>query len=1194
MTTSTHRAGARVALLALLAPVFAALLGVGTAPMASADVTGLKAQLGGGYTELVTGEIGALCGEDLQDCTESTESTPELWEAALECGVTPRGDAPRMTRDELGSREETAFMGCMAEAGFGEAPDDEDEDAISKLSLAQVSAALTESYVNNMSPADNGVAVPRENGRRISPDETARGLDAWAPILSHPAQAGAFVGALDRSDKETKTNSEWLFGPGNAANTAEVKFASFSRNLNAEGDRGWLGQPVAGGGVGLATDRSGELVPDAGVEAYLTYGALLSGLGLDSTINPTDSAGLLSSHGIRGYVMLVAYMGAGAVDTFFDTVLEALQWLNPFRFMVDAVADTAGGDVAAGMAGQPCDQDSAFDGLRDMFGKVYSALVSIGWMIIVPLLLVTLLLGMTMLRSTRTGSKVKRLVIIVVFLALGLPLFGTMYTAGLTAMAGATADSARANSTKVVLSTLVDFENWVSRTRLAPPAILEEGDYFGWNSLTNSPTGQSEAMVRRFAESINSAAHSDLGGVTPQGPVDPSQSIDLRDDRTWATTVIKRRGDGSPVGAKGFGQAADTFSATQDLIRRYATGATISASGFESEVKGAFDRAIRSSDDPERARTTVAGWFEELSDPARLAEMTSQDVARLSNPLLQVESGSGLGARPQGDGDSDGEASAWAYKRIGTPACDLTSGGVVPAGWDGAPNAGLVSCNFSPVAMYNYLNTSFGSTSMELFSPTSTKNSYSRVNHAAVSSVGAGPAGILYFFSAMTVLGSFVIIGFLYGLGLMFSSIKRAFSLIGAALGSAVGLLSAIAKVAVLTAALFIELFATLFLYKVVQEFIVIVPTILEKPLAEKLTSAPGAGSGMGNTGTAQMVMDADPDSQWGAAAAAAGAAVTLSDQRSLGIVALMITLATTAALMMFTFMSVKLRRGLLDTIDQGVTNLVNKFIETDVQGGMAVSEPGSFRTGLARGGMMGMSSMMISGAGASGTDDAADGQWRTVSNTETSTITRSDGSTFSIDSSEGTLDGALGEGVGSGAMQVVPDGRMINRSGDPVLNQQGSQVQLGDLVPIDARSGHVLDAPGGSPVIGADGSPLHADEIGGFNSEGKLIDAEGSVITNEAGGEMVSQPASVHAAWLLGEKRLAAQALRDGLTTHPAGTLGMQSRPELAPGAAVAAAGGDTEDTKLPGETPDADASGRGFAAGGHTVGAESWCGLR
>lgn len=126
---------------------------------------------------------------------------------------------------------------------------------------------------------------------------------------------------------------------------------------------------------------------------------------------------------------------------------------------------------------------------------------------------------------------------------------------------------------------------------------------------------------------------------------------------------------------------------------------------------------------------------------------------------------------------------------------------------------------------------------------------------------------------------------------------------------------------------------------------------------------------------------------------------------------------------------------------------------------------------------------MMISGAGASDTDDAADGQWRTVSNTETSTITRSDGSTFSIDSSEGTLDGALGEGVGSGAMQVVPDGRMINRSGDPVLNQQGSQVQLGDLVPIDARSGHVLDAPGGSPVIGADGSPLHADEIGGFNS---------------------------------------------------------------------------------------------------------------
>ena len=1187
-----------LALLAMMLSTITLLISTWLAPAARADIPTIRGAIGGGYSELVTENISELClgqeddgrgsgsGSDDDDDDSSSssgcdETSVELWEAAEECAEWD-GDAPPATLEDIDTADERDFMACMAQEGFGEEEEEEEEpldDAIAPLTLGRVSSSLTAFYVNELSPAaGGGSAIDDDDDDEAAESEPTVGLTAWAPILSHPGQAGAFVGALDRSRDES---NQWLFGPGNAHNTAEVKYSSFSRNITGGG---LLGTGGGAGQAGSATNASGP-VPDAGVEAYLTYGALLNGLGLDTTAQREEGVrGVLSSSGMRGYAMLVAFMAAGAVDTFFETVLEALQWLNPFRFMVEAVAENTSDRATSGMAGEPNEQDGLFADLRAMFSQIYSALVSIGWMIVVPLLLVTLLLGMTMMRSAQTGSKAKKLVIIVAFMALGLPLLGTMYTAGLTAMAGATADSARANSTRVVLSTLVDFESWVSESRLAPTQSMNR-ENFGWNSVDNVPIGQSEAMVRKFSEEINLRNNPAFAPLAPVGPQMSEVGAARENDTSWGTSVISNKASDDDPGS-GVGLSVETFNATRDLIMRYANGTNVTASSFESEVKAAFNQALL-ADQSGQAAPTITGWFDELSDPAALSAMTSEDVAQMSNPLIQI-AGGGLEAQVPRAGEEEG---VWSFAS-GNAACSLTgqstgNNGVLPDGWAGQAEGALIDCTMSPMSMYNYLNTSFGSTSMETFSPGSTSSAYVRVNHASVSSVGAGPAGVLYFFSAMTVLGSFVIIGFLYAMGLMFSSIKRAFALIGAALGSAAGLLSAIAKVAVLTAALFIELFATLFLYKLVQEFIVIVPTILERPLAQRLSSAPDAGGGVGNSGTVQMFSNADAEAQWGAAAAAAGAAVSLADQRSLGIVALMITLVTTAALLMFTFMAVKLRRGLLDTIDQGVTNLVNKFTDSQVEGGMAPGQPGAIRQGLSRGGSMAMTSMMMSGmSGGAGGAELAEGATGAASGAGTGGGVAGTGGADGGDETAtgGPAGGAPGTG-GDGSMKVDPAGQLLDAAGNPVPKPSGGggAATVNDMVPIDRASGHLMDPGSGQSVVGADGSVLEGSDIAGFDDQGRMLDSDGKVMKDAAGNELSSPAASTSAARLMGDENLARSTMENGLSQPGGQMISPMTGQPISQEAAAAGARGpqaatpvvDATAHKLPGETPVSDGAG-------------------
>ncbi|MEU9303323.1 hypothetical protein [Streptomyces sp. NPDC048269] len=205
------------------------------------------------------------------------------------------------------------------------------------------------------------------------------------------------------------------------------------------------------------------------------------------------------------------------------------------------------------------------------------------------------------------------------------------------------------------------------------------------------------------------------------------------------------------------------------------------------------------------------------------------------------------------------------------------------------------SCNLSPLTAYNYLNTGFSPSSLTMYSSNNATSGFTRESHMAVSQVGTGPAKFMYWSNAATVLGSIVLLGFWYAIGMLAGSVKRIFGLVAAVPFATLGAMQAIAKVIVYSMALILEVLLTLFIYQFVSEFLISVPDIMAGPVSS-FTS---------------------PSGLWGSAALG-------------GIIVVILTLISSLVIMGITFALLRVRKAVLQAMDEVVTKLVDKFLETN------------------------------------------------------------------------------------------------------------------------------------------------------------------------------------------------------------------------------------------------------------------------
>lgn len=990
--------------------------------------------------------------------------------------------------------KESALKKCLDEMDEDEEEDEDTKEAINNLSLYRMGSALTAFYTNNLIPggpegsssSDDEDSDDDSEGAADSDDsetEGTTGLKAWEPLLSSPAMAGGFLAAPNDDFQESQ---KWMFGAGGGVNDATLSYDSVDRSHDSDAN-------------------------DAGVSKYGYFGAMLAGLGLDSTSSSGTVDGVVSSTG--GVFMLAAYTLAGAVDTIFDTFLELLQTLNPFRLLTDALTKDSGSSFASGMPSAAEGEHGMFDDLREFLGDMYTGFVQLGWLVTVPVLIGFTAMAIVLSRRFNASDGLKKLGIRIAFIGVGVPLLGSTYTGALESMQGASGDSAKANATKVVMSTYVDFEGWTdARLQLPTNEAKAMGDSsgrgFGWNYDTNSPTDDAQARVRTTASAINAMVAGIQGDDDVAKVLNPKmQSRPSQDQNAKFNSLAVE--DGKALNNSGDATAA--YKYTADLLNRYIHNDRVASSDYEGRVKGAVQKWA--GEDKEKQKVAL-GWVQDFTDANSLQGMDDKAVDDLNNPLIQVDEKSGLTGEGEdgqilfGNGPSGGV-------KHGTDQCKPSDIGQGEK--DGKVE--LPNCNLSTLAMYNYLNTDFDPTSMRMYSPDKSTSTFQRVEHNSVTPVGSGLMQYIYWFSAMTLLVSFAIIGIIYGITLVFSSIRRGIQLIMAIPFGLMGFIAGAAKAVIYTIAMFLEIFLTLFAYKVIQEFMMAIPALIETPLVEHLSSEESEtiAGGIG----------------LGALAAATSNPAT---------VVLIVTLLSTIGIIIFTMLAIKLRGSIVSAMEEAVTQAINKVVGTGVSSGREPGQSG-IKQGLARGAGLGATHAVMSdgksgggdgaadsvadaadsgdatgaGAAAGGAAGAAAGLGGTAmagdmpgdgeagmtdvdaegSDAEFSNASFSDGGT--VEDIDGDVNGGY---LDAGQdYDVDANGGMVDADGNPVMVGEGDdarQVGLGDLGDFDAQGQLVGDD--GNPVIGEDGNPVTASDIHGVNSDGYFTDADGAPIMTADG----------------------------------------------------------------------------------------------
>ncbi|MDP9890663.1 hypothetical protein [Pseudarthrobacter enclensis] len=662
--------------------------------------------------------------------------------------------------------------------------------------------------------------------------EGGSGLHAkWAPIVASPAAGGDMLGYADPEFSKGNVVG-WLF----AAATGSTQTIRYDT---------------------LKTSGQKDELSYAGMVDYAHFGAANADLGLD-TMSSGVGGQILAM--IGGSVMWVLYLLALSVGTMFYLIIQLLKALNPFMWFYQAVAGVADSEgntnsahqqnLADGMAGGDAG-GGALAGLQHWIASWYGLLQSIAWEALVPLFIGFLIIGLVLFKKMDRGSAIKKLVVRVVFIGVGLPLLGSMYTGVLDKFDDSLLGQ-HSGPTRVVLSTYVDFQAWMTNDRLAVP----EQASISW--ADGQAGSESMMSVRNSALAINAQAHPRFSGI--------SIGTKTRDAQVaWrAGTVDVGNSAGDDVQA--------VFS-TFGVLNKYISGQITSASDFESGIKS----AITDLDVGDREKKE---WFVDDRTYGDVRGFGEQDgPAPSEHPVLATAGTEGLASSSPG-GISTTFTTQGTKQGCGFSVLDA--------------DGNLASCNLSALSAYNYLNTGFSPDSLTMYSSNNVTSGLTREDHMAVSQVGTGPAKFMYWQNAATVLGCIALLGFWYAIGMLAGAVKRTFSLVAAIPFATLGALSAIAKVVVYSVALILEVIVTLFIYQFVSEFLISIPDIIAGPLSSLM----------------------DPNGLFGSPALG-------------GIVVVLLTIVSSLVIMGVTVALLRVRKVVLQAMDEVFTKLVDKFLET-------------------------------------------------------------------------------------------------------------------------------------------------------------------------------------------------------------------------------------------------------------------------
>lgn len=933
---------------------------------------------------------------------------------------------------------------CFYDAKNEETRKEQNLDKAPDYSMYRMASAMASFYSNGRAAT---AGIEEGDGNEFTDVEDA-GLGAWGGVLNKAANGGDVLGYTDPKHNE---DSGWFFGTGDANNQKTYSYDSLASHSFV------------------------------GPHHYAIFGATLNGLGLDGSA-AQDSATDVAQRKGMGYSIMAVYMISGGIDLVFNSVLKILTTINPFRLLVTPASQNTNATFTEGMAGGQTTAGTPFEGMTDFFTQIYDWAVDIGWLVVIPVSIGFTMMGILMMRRMDKGSAIKKVAIRVIYGVVGLPLLGVTYTGALDSLLSAGGSAgASSNATKIVLSTYVDFQSWAEKTRLQVPGIVGKTGVISWDGEVQAPTSQALRTVRNTTLEINASSNEYLSTFSSGSAFD----LNLSGGTGWLTKMSDpTSGDITYVTGGGTAAAANSastiFSTTVDMLTRYIENESLSSGSFETSIRSSMEDLAKYNPG---VASDVMSWVTDYNTESSVAEKTSEDLAEEKNPILAVHDSAGLRGLATGP---TGQNLKFESGGATTSCNNSTVSAISGTGSLGGEFVGLLDgdlrsyCNLSPLTMYNYLNTSFNPSDAGVYSASTSTSTYSRASHNSVNLIGTGAMSIVYWFSAISLMGSFIVIGIGYAGAMLFNSIRRSISLIGAVPFAAMGFIAGVAKVIVYTVAMFIEIIGTIFLYQLITKFLMAVPALFEQPLTKVLDGVESdavVAGGMGLVGIALSAID-----NWAVAA-------------------MVITIVASLGVIVFTIIAMKVRSSLVSGVDEAVTSVVNRFLDTQVSSAGATSGDGMMRRAAATGVGIGATHALLrsddgggsdSGSGSGGgADGAGSGSSKFGDFAKTGLATA------------GILGGAAGAGwlakegidqAAEGIMGGDGDGSFA-AGGDATVDADATAGSASGTVDGDYVADGDTTASADANADFVDGSGQAAFSNAAYSADGAALDGEGAIV---------------------------------------------------------------------------------------------------
>lgn len=578
---------------------------------------------------------------------------------------------------------------------------------------------------------------------------------------------------------------------------------------------------------------------------YAMYGLALSLMGFDEVGSSSTDA----TRSVYGMIALISYKAASLVNVLFEMAFDFLEATNPFMFFKDInIASNAGSAELNSIYDKTTSKIESTQGISELasyFGEIYNMFSEYAWAVSIPLSLIFIVIAFFLTRRGRysIGSNLKKFIVRVVFLVIGIPLLGSAYTQVLDSLKDSQAMSDEYLA-QAVSYTFLDFSAWVEHNRLAPEASGSNIRLVG-NAVSNSSIPANTWLeLREMCSNLNKT-NGVFTNIEGNLTVSNDSGALLRD------FIYDTSGNNS-LSINAMGLSSSDYSNRENInsvLQRYMDGTKYTAVDFES---GAISWMQRNQKSDEK---TYGDMLALSCDKYSFSQKATRQVHSLQGKNKYFDITDPSKASEYGEVAKDrfidkkdfGEVgyNIWTNGTITGSEMTNTGGtvdGYVPSEikkgliYSGSANNNSTSkdgydcgktVGFSTMAMYTYLTSEFTQTGVIVYGDA--PSVYTQNSHYAVNLIGGDfVMKTVIFANMIAILLGYFIMAVFFVFRTAFDILFKGIQLMGHALFAAVGFYKSIGTCICMTINMVAQLFVTVIFFSFMVDLMFMVTSIMD------------------------------------------------------------------------------------------------------------------------------------------------------------------------------------------------------------------------------------------------------------------------------------------------------------------------------------------------------------------------------